>query len=165
MNFQSIKSGFLTYLQQVLGSDSGLAGNSKIDPDLSIFQYADEFNDYLSNELNIDPDSISNELGELMNNLENNETESGLVSGLLGELVKDENVKSAIDLDGSGKISQDEMKSFLNNLSKLDDKEGSVSLKDIFQAANGFVNSNVEEEEGTRVPEDVQDEFEYLSMR
>ena len=156
MNFQSIKNGFLTYLQQVLSNNNGQATNSQLDPDLSIFQYTDEFNDYLSNELNIDPDSISKELGELMNNLENNETESGLVSGLLGELVKDENVKSAIDLDGSGKISQDEMKSFLNNLSKLDNNEGSVSLKDIFDAANGLVNNDTES--GTDEPEDIIDE-------
>ena len=128
MNLDSIKKGFIEYIEKKSKSQNSEFDPTAIQEDLegiSIFKYAKEFKEYVSEELNLDKDVFSKDIGELLNMVaedgklvdeaEDTEKESeeavpeedeedgfstgDIFTGILNDILSDEDVISAIDTE------------------------------------------------------------------
>ncbi|MCD7879747.1 MAG: glucosaminidase domain-containing protein [Candidatus Gastranaerophilales bacterium] len=88
MDFNSIKTGFISYLEEKLeGSDEKLNLVSSSSPEINIFRYSSEFKDYLIDEVGLDCSVMSKDINELM--------EMEFVNGKLVEPEEDEEDSSS----------------------------------------------------------------------
>lgn len=186
MNFELLKLGFKAYLEGI-NRESNTSYNLN-DSDISIFMYADEFKDYLTDELNIDvsifADNIDNIMslelidGKLTNpnydedntdavqeNNENNNQQknqdlenSQIVTNLLNDLLQDETFKKTIDTDENGTIEKDELTDFFNSIKGLDENEETISLNDIISATKDMQDGTFEIITPETIKEDLQTE-------
>lgn len=137
INFSEIKIGFNSYLQEIYKNEGTDLS------DVSIFEYCDEFKDYLSEEYNIDSEELLNaSVSDLMNmdffndeeegieNSENGET-SNFISSFLKDLFKDESFSKEIDTNQDGNIDKEELSNLFNFISKNDENSENISLYDI----------------------------------
>ncbi len=66
MNLNALKMGFANYLQE-LSETSNKEYNTSASSDVSIFMYANEFKNYISDELNVDSSILSKGINEILN--------------------------------------------------------------------------------------------------
>ncbi len=66
MNLNTLKMGFANYLQE-LNEVSNKEYNTSASSDVSIFMYANEFKNYISDELNVDSSILSKGINEILN--------------------------------------------------------------------------------------------------
>ena len=148
MNFESIKNKFIAQLLEDLKSDP--KKQDLTEEDISIFEYSDEFKEFVAEEYNIDESELSSditeilsmeldELGQLINPEENTEdttkeTQSNnIITDFLNTLFSDEKMKKQIDADGDGKISDEEKENFLNTVGSMDGDDESISMDDLLK--------------------------------
>ena len=157
INFETLKMGFKAYLeslQEETDTSKVESGVSDIS-DVSIFMHAEEFKEYVSDELNIDISDIPMDISQLMEmeivngelvskedsesstkteDTENKETtdNNDLMTNLLNDLFKDSEVIKSLDKDGDNALNTEEATNFLNFISANDKDEKNLSLKDIF---------------------------------
>ncbi len=160
MNFELLKIKFKTYLEginQESGSDYKLD-----DSEISIFMYADEFKDYITDELNLDYTLYSEDINELLRlelvngklthpdeekeeKVEGKESEletqsninledTEIITEMLNDLLQDKTFQKSIDLDGNGEINNEELTSFFNTIKGFDANEENISIDDILNA-------------------------------
>lgn len=151
INFETLKMGFKAYLESLeKESDTSQTENEVADvSDVSIFMHAEEFKEYVSDELNIDLADIPMDLSQLMKmeivngelvskeNSENNKESSDnqnddLMTNFLNDLFKDSEVIKSLDKDGDNALNTEEATNFLNFISNNDKDEKNLSLEDIF---------------------------------
>lgn len=168
----SIKTSFEKWLEKHVGAQSG---TFKPGEDLSIFAYANEFMEYVSESLN--GQNISMTLSELLElDIEDgkfvlpDETTTGEetplsateeapeqthdIASLLNNLFADENFKKAVDTNQDGALSEEEIKNFINTLGKVDGNIDDVSIQDIVTAMQGVAEGKkIEEIAATATPE------------
>ena len=151
INFETLKMGFKAYLESLeKESDTSQTENEVADiSDISIFMHAEEFKEYVSDELNIDLADIPMDLSQLMEmeivngelvskeNSENNKQSSDnqnddLMTNFLNDLFKDSEVIKSLDKDGDNALNTEEATNFLNFISNNDKDEKNLSLEDIF---------------------------------
>lgn len=149
MNFESIKSKFIEQLLQDLKSDPKKQDLTA--EDISIFDYSDEFKEFIADEYNIDESELSSditemlsmeldELDKLVNPQEESEegnTEANKANNIIAEflnaLFSDEKMKKQIDADGDGKISDEEKENFLNTVGAMDGDDKTISMDDLLK--------------------------------
>ena len=82
-----------------------------------------------------------------------------LITGILNELLQDDEIKSAIDNDSDGTISDEELSTFLESIKNYDNDNSSISIDDIISAVqeikDGTFNKTEEDDEEIEEPEDV----------
>ncbi len=148
-DFNKLKLDFYNYLQEN-GKNTDV---NLLSSDISIFMFSSEFSDFLQDsgsQYNL-PQEISSitDLEKLQYDEENQEfltddedenSGSLLFAGILNDLIKDDKVKSSIDKDSDGKLSEEEMTNFLDAMKSLDENADNLSLEDIFGTYNNSVN-------------------------
>lgn len=153
INFEALKMGFKAYLESLEKESASNDKDIETDiSDVSIFMHAEEFKEYVSEELNIDVSDMPMELSELMNmeivngelvsketkdnDLENANSDEknsdDLMANLLNDLFKDSEVIKSLDKDGDNAINTEEATNFFDFISKNDKDEKNISLEDIF---------------------------------
>ena len=146
MDFSKLQSEFKGYLKNLNNSKSETNNNQtekKYDlknKKVSIFSYAEEFDNFLNKKYKskiknsaINTDDILKmkfKDGKFEEGKETDENKLPLVC-ILNDLLKDEKMKFIIDSDGDSKISQDEIKGFLDAIDEIDGKDGELSLDDL----------------------------------
>ena len=162
MNFESIKNKFIAQLLEDLKSDP--KKQDLTEEDISIFDYTDEFKEFVADEYNIDESELSSniteilsmeldELGQLINpegNTEDTtqETQSNnIITDFLNSLFSDDKMKKQIDADGDGKISDEEKDNFLNTVGSLDGDDDNISMDDLLKTMEKSENGEFEIEE------------------
>ncbi len=127
---------------------------------ISVFSYADEFDQFLNEKYKDDIDDAKMKTDDLLNLKfedgkfieEEKKTDSEITDnaasteekndedtsdaklplvGILNDLMTDEKMKSIIDSDGNGEINKSEAKAFLKAIEDLDGNSGDISIKDI----------------------------------
>ena len=166
----SIKTGFEKWLEQHVGAQ---AGTFKSGEDVSIFAYASEFMEYVSDSLNgQNPSMTLSELLELdiedgkfvlpdettgeetpLSATEETPEQTQEVASLLNNLFSDENFKKAVDANQDGVLSEEEITNFINALSGVDGNADDVSIQDIVGAMQGISEGKKIEEIATKAPE------------
>lgn len=148
MNFESIKNKFIAQLLEDLKSDP--KKQNITEEDISIFDYSDEFKEFVAEEYNVDESELSSniteilsmeldELGQLINPDENTEDSTqenksnNVITDFLNSLFSDEKMKKQIDADGDGKISDEEKENFLNSVGAMDGDKKSISMDDLLK--------------------------------
>lgn len=138
LNYSEIKLEFFKYLAELSKIDVDL---DKLD-DVSIFSYSTDFKDFVSDKYNLDESIFSFDLNDILSmSFDGNKftdktasDESLFALDFLNDLFKDEDVKKAIDADGNGKLSDEEVDNFFSTISGLDGKADDVSLSDVKNA-------------------------------
>lgn len=159
INFKTLQMGFIAYLQEILEKEGNQEEISELSA-ISIFQYQDEFKQYVSEKLHIDESEIPADFTELMNlEFENGQFSmpSGeeatnfsdeelamfdIMTGVVNNILADEDVISALDGDKSGMIDEEEMKSFLEFMSNQDGDGDNLSIKDILSTMEQIKEGN-----------------------
>lgn len=154
-NFSSLINGFKVYLEDLKGSSD--KDYTITDSDISIFKYEDEFKDYLSDELDIDPEVLSMNLDDILNmEIENGklinpeyiiddegykEQQNELLIGdFINTLLDDETIRGIVDIDQNNKLNEEEIDSFINTIKGYDGNNETISLEDIFGALKDINN-------------------------
>ena len=142
MNFQSLKLGFLSYLEDKLKSDNKDVALEDLKlSSASIFLYQNEFEEYLKNEVGTDISLFSQDMSEITTlNFEdgqfvypnNLDEENDILLGLVNDMLSQTDVISASDTDKNGVFSKEEASTFLNGLTQNDGNNSKLSLNDIF---------------------------------
>ena len=179
-NVNSIKTNFEKWLEKHTGAN---AGTFKTNNDLSIFTFAQEFKEYMSEKLDGDISSMNiNDLLELevkdgqfvipdetTEETEAEETplsatpedgtekETDDVAGLLNNIFANEEFKTALDANQDGELSKEEISDFLKAISNVDGNADDISLEDIAGAVQGIAEgkklSEIKAESETTAPE------------
>ncbi len=171
MNFEALKMGFFSYLEEKLNGDA----NSKQEPiqnsAISVFMYSDEFKDYLVEEVGADSSIFSKSINEIMqmdfvngklvepaeeigDTFESeNETEppktaenSDFMTNIMNEFFADENVINTLDADASGDLDMDEVGAFYQNIG-VDNENGEVTFDDIAMGFQSIQNGEYQTDE------------------
>ena len=158
INFQNIVIGFKAYLES-LEKEKNKDYNLESYSDVSIFAYAEEFEDYITDELHLSEELASMDISKLLsmdfsnnefslpnsNNGNNQDTQDGsqenFFAGLLNSLFKNDDVKNVANTDDNLDISSDELTMFLNTLGSIDGDNSSISLSDIFGGIENIKNN------------------------
>ena len=149
MNFESIKSKFIEQILQDLKSDP--KKQDLTTEDISIFNYSDEFKEFIADEYDIDETALSSDISEILSmefdeldklvypqeeseegNSEKNKA-NNIITGFLNTLFSDEKMKKQIDADGDGKISDEEKENFLNTVGAMDGDDKTISMDDLLK--------------------------------
>ena len=171
MNFESIKSKFIEQLLQDLKSDPKKQDLTA--EDISIFDYSDEFKEFVADEYDIDESELSSditeilsmeldELGQLVNpeinqkeNSEENSEENksnNIITEFLNALFSDDKMKKQIDADGDGKISEEEKENFLKTVGSMDGDKKNISMDDLLKTMEKTEKDKVEIEKSKETP-------------
>ncbi len=135
MNLQSIKEEFKTYYLDKLqnqGQDTSSLDSEK--QSVSIFAHKDEFKDFLKTKYNADSDVLSKGLSEILKmdvvdgELVEDENKEGpgsqdFMNQLINEALNDEQVRAALDIDGSEELDSEEIGIFLKNIQNSDNSK------------------------------------------
>lgn len=135
MNLDSLKNGFISYLQEKLAEKNPQKETTVNDSDVSIFMYSSEFKDYLVEEVGVDSSISSKSIGEIMSmelvngklvdpdemDADSFEAEEVLLSmnNPSGSVAEKNNVSSTADSDKVAGLSEEDMKLFIENVSNL----------------------------------------------
>ena len=107
INFEALKMGFISYLESLEKDSDSKSKETETDvSDVSIFMHAEEFKEYVSEELNIDISDMPMDLSSLMD-----------MEIVNGELVSKDDVQN--DSDDKSSATDDEkslMTDFINEL-------------------------------------------------
>ncbi len=170
MDIQSLKAGFISYLQE-LEKNSGTSQEDTSYSDyseVSIFTHAKEFKDFISDEYNVSPDVISMNVSDILKlevvngklvdpeekeqeNIEDSENasekqETPTMMDVMNLLMQDKGFQAQYDSDGNGEINQDEFISFQESAKNLDGNAENLSLDDIVKSSEEASKINTEEE-------------------
>ena len=164
MNFNVLKLGFQSFLQEKLAKENKEADFSL--SDVSIFMYADEFKEYITDELKlsssvysvgindilkmefdqngqlVDPNASEEAADETQPETEDGEQgtpdatqdDANMLANIMNDLLKDKTFSDAIDADGDGEVTDEEMDAFLNAIKNNDNDESNLSLDDLLSA-------------------------------
>ena len=142
MNFESLKTGFMSYLDAKL-RERGESLDSSQDASYNILKYNNEFKEYLKQELGNKASVFRQNISDMQslgfsNGQFSYDTDSpNLLADIINDALKQETVQKALDADESGDISQEEINSFLQSVSK----NGKISFDGITNAANDILNN------------------------
>lgn len=207
MNFNILKMGFQAYLQEKLTEENKEA--KVINSDISIFMYADEFKEYITDELNlnssicsasisdilnmefdeqgnlVDPDELDEETTDntfdtSLNDVENETSvddqnaqatveqdnveedmefdSEEIITGLINDLLKDEEFTKYVDTDGNGKVDDEEIDAFFNSIKGNDNNENNISLEDILVATEQMKNNEFKIATPETIEESIEEE-------
>lgn len=207
MDFNILKMGFQAYLQEKLTEENKEA--KVINSDISIFMYADEFKEYITDELNldssicsasisdilnmefdaqgnlVDPDELDEETSDNTFEASLNDVEDGMgvdnqnaqavvekdnvekniefeseeiITGLINDLLKDEQFTKSVDTDGNGKVDDEEIDAFFNTIKGYDNNESNISLEDILAATEQIKNNEFKIVTPETVEESIKEE-------
>lgn len=148
MNIESLRSKFIEELLESFKSDPNKQDLTA--EDISIFEYADEFKDFVAEEFNLDTSELSYNISDLLSmdfneygEFEYEETENdtateennknNFITSFLNIFLNDDKMKEKIDADGDGKISDEEKENFLNTVGSMDGDDESISMKDLIR--------------------------------
>ncbi len=163
MNFEAIKTGFLDYLSKSLAEeDEAFISSDEYSingSEISIFnEYSNEFKNYLVEEVGADISIFSKNINEILrmdfgkeqvgdfgNSDSFKKGHSNIIQDTLNFAFHNENVINALDTDGSGDLSPDEINAFLDSIET--DEQGHISINALMETLNDLMNST--EEEGT----------------
>lgn len=146
MNIESLKSKFIEELLESFKSDPNKQDLTA--EDISIFEYANEFKDFVADEFNLDTTELSYNISDLLamdfneyGEFEYDENEDDLateetnknnfIASFLNIFLNDDKMKEQIDADGDGIISDEEKENFLNTIGSMDGDDESISMKDL----------------------------------
>ena len=153
INFEALKMGFISYLESLEKDSDSKSKETETDvSDVSIFMHAEEFKEYVSEELNIDISDMPMDLSSLMDmeivngelvskdDVQNDsddkssatDDEKSLMTDFINELLQDENIIKNLDKDGDNALNTEEVTNFFNFISGNDKNEKSLSLEDVF---------------------------------
>ena len=155
MNFAVLKTDFKQYLAASGKIDAAILQN---DADISLFDYADDFREYLSlkfkgsPELAVQSQNIKETAGTIAANQDISSENSSITAGMLRELLKNENFKNKLDIDKSGSVDKIELEFFLDTIKDLDNDKNNLSAEDILSAAEKLT-----EEEAAEREQDIED--------
>ncbi len=172
MNFEALKTGFFSYLEEKLGGEDKKPEQLQ-DSAISVFMYSSEFKDYLVEEVGADASIFSKSINEIMKmdfvngKLVEPEEESGdtfetedgvsgeeapensdFMTNIMNEFFADENVISTLDSDASGDLNIDEVNAFYQNIS-ADNETGEITFDDMAMSFQNIMNGEYEPEEPT----------------
>ena len=148
MNIENIKNKFIAQLLEELNADPKKEDLTA--DDISLFEYADEFKEFVADEYNIDESELTTDINEMLSmeldelgqfvygeedskDNEENVNSKNLIAGFLNSFLEDDKMKEQIDADGDGKISDEEKANFLNTVGSMDRDDETISLDDIFK--------------------------------
>lgn len=176
MNIESLKSKFIEELLESFKSDPNKQDLTA--EDISIFEYADEFKDFVADEFNIDTTELSYNISDLLamdfneyGEFEYDENEDDLateetnknnfIASFLNIFLNDDKMKEQIDADGDGIISDEEKENFLNTIGSMDGDDESISMKDLIRTMKRTENDKfkikeVAKEEETTTADNVE---------
>ena len=176
MNLLTLKLDFYNYLEKEGKLDEQKA-EDLLSSDISIFMYSAEFEKFIDekgSDYNI-PENFSGNYSDLIEmafDSENCQFISNEYSGktgdenqdikmieLLNDMFKQDEVKDVTDIDHDGKISNDEMKNFLQLANQYDGDKESFSLDDIFKVMDGIKEGTFNPAYGI-IPKELQGEEE-----
>ncbi len=166
MNFETIKLGFLNWLEEKNEAEGKeIATNN---PDMSIFLYNAEFKNYLIQEVGADSSIFSKSINEIMSmeivngklvdkneetgdifTKENEDEYNGdsLIADSLNAIFENEDFAMYLDTDTNGEIGEDEINSFLTGIANPEDGQISFdSIAGAVQAMNDGTFTNKENE-------------------
>ncbi|MBQ8475839.1 hypothetical protein IJ531_02140, partial [bacterium] len=165
MNFEAIKEGFRTYLEQKQAEKTGEYVPFDENKKISIFAHSTEFKDYLISEKIADTTISNKSLNEILsmqlkdgklvekeeepkedNALEDNNQAEGnnelpedepedLMTALINDMLQDEQVISALDGDFSGELDVDEIQGYLTGIA---DEQGEISFDNLAQSVQNI---------------------------
>ncbi len=143
MRFSFLIQGFGNYLEN-LEKISNKKYNIGTD-DTSIFMYSQEFQNYLKDELGANNDISSMNITDLLNmDIVNGQivnadsTNNASINDILNDLFNDKSVIETLDKTNDGKLDENEINEFLNNIKGLDENNANISLNDIFAATQAI---------------------------
>lgn len=162
MNFEALKSGFLSYLEGRLAEQNNEQGQEQQgaikDSDISIFMYSNEFKDYLVEQIGADVSIFSKSLSEIMSmdfvdgkfvqqentNSDTFESENGssIMTDLLNSALGDKNIITALDADQSGDLNIEEATMLLNGIAQTDENGSMISFDKLSEAVAGIQNGS-----------------------
>ena len=133
MNLRSIKEEFKNYyLDELIKKGQDISLYDDENASISIFKHKDEFKDFLKENYGADSEILSKSLsdimkmevedGKLVDNDEESDDDSDLMRELLNEVLSDENVKNALDIDKSDDLDSEEIGVFLRNIQGTSDE-------------------------------------------
>lgn len=143
MNFEALKAGFFTYLQEKLASEKNAEQTDlKNISDASIFMYQDEFKEYLQHELGANSSLFNANIYEIMSNgIDSSQLEISDEKNKNSEIMTDlisQMLSSTNDNGSNRQINENELNMLLSSL----DGSQTLSLTDI-TSADIFENSYV----------------------
>ena len=174
LNFESLKIKFLAYLEETKNSEN--SENSEVIDysDVSIFSYMDEFEDFLEKEMNMDLSQMEmnteeligmeyNELNQIVfpENQEQSE-EQNIMTGLIGELLNDENVIKTVDTDGDNALNEEERNALLKQMSAQSENTENITLSDISSGIENIQNGTFNATETETAVEEVETDVEEI---
>ena len=151
MNYSDLKIAFKEYLIE-LKKKSG--EDFDVNSDFNIFEYSSEFKDFLKQNDDFDFDSKTMQMDDLLS-LDASEIDEYLekakedfakdddeafIFDFVNDLVSSDKMTDAVDLDGDGKISAEELQGFFATVGSNDGKDDSVSINDIFSGVKDIKN-------------------------
>ena len=156
MNINFLLQGFSSYLEnleKISNKRYNIGSN-----DTSIFMYSQEFQNYIQDELGANNTISSMKITDLLNmdvvngklvNSNSQDTDNAGVNDILNDLFNDKSVIEALDKSKDGKLDENEINEFLNNIKNYDSKGKNISLDDIFAATQAIQNGTYGQEEQT----------------
>ncbi len=174
MNLITLKIDFYNYLEQEGKLDEQKA-EDLLSSDISIFMYSAEFQKFIDekgSDYNI-PEDFSGSYTDLIemtfdtetcqfipNEYTGNKSDENQdikMLEMLNDLFKQDEVKDAFDIDHDEKISNDEMKNFLQLANQFDNDKENFSLEDIFKTMEGIKDGTFNPAYGI-IPKELQGE-------
>lgn len=155
MNYSDLKIAFREYLIKLKEKEGD---KSDIEDDINIFEYASEFKDFLKqneefdldsqtmkmdNLLSLDASEIDDYLEQAKNDFAKNEDEEFFFD-FIGDLTSSDKMIEAVDIDGDGSISGEELQGFFATVGKNDGDDENVSISDIFGGIKDINNNKFE---------------------
>ena len=151
MNYSDLKIAFKEYLIELKKkSGEDFDSNSEI----NIFEYSSEFKDFLKKNDEFDFDSLTMQMDDLLS-LDASEIDEymekakedfakdddeAMFFDFVSDLTSSDKMTDAVDLDGDGKISGEELQGFFATVGSNDGKDDSVSISDIFSGVKDIKN-------------------------
>ena len=169
MNFEAIKSGFLSYLEEKIGEkDQNITQNAIQNSEISIFLYSNEFKDYLVEEIGADVSIFSKSINDIMSmeivdgklvetdeeqgpsdTFEKEQTDednddinnSNYFKDALNDILSNEMVINTLDVDKSGGLDDKEINSFLTGVASADEN-GEITFDNLAKSVQSIQEGN-----------------------
>ena len=146
LNFASLRSGFSNYLEELYLKEGRELTST------SIFAHSDEFERYVSEELNLGLSMMTISVEDILDidfsNIDPDEThaeeeseDSNIIKDFLSYLFSDdEEFISKVDETKDGNIDEDEVNNFLKHVGVGEDNSSHISMGDILDGLSSFKN-------------------------
>ena len=161
MNFEEIKTGFVEYLKSKTKEDTK-AYEKLEEGNVSLFSHFREFKQYLKAENIADSSIFAKDLNDVMkmkfedgklieddsakeksdktdeknSKTTLNDEDKELITGMINDMLQDEDVMTSLDVNSSGDLDEDEVNKFLEFATN--EKTGKMSLNSLSKSANSI---------------------------